>query len=126
MTVITTLAKEVVRSSKRNKEQEYGSNLDHHFDRPIRNPTTRPTKQIMSVFWWNFQDRMQWHKEQLIQFLVWPGSSCWLSKFRIPGWSALSECSYFIKSDSVSPEDWIMQLISILLVLDHEYGMSPQ
>ena len=31
-----------------------------------------------------------------------------------PGWSALSECSCFIKSDRVSPEDWVMQLISVL------------
>ena len=43
-----------VRGGKKNKWLYFGSNLDHHADCPMGNPTI--TQQIMSGFWWNFQD----------------------------------------------------------------------
>ena len=39
---------------KRNKWLDFGSDLNHHADCPIGNPSV--TQQIMSEFWLNFQD----------------------------------------------------------------------
>ena len=34
----------------------------------------------LSGFWQNFRIALQWYMEQLINFLGWSGSPCWLSK----------------------------------------------
>ena len=39
---------------KKNKWLDFCSDSDHHTDCPIRHPAS--TQQIMSRFWWNFQD----------------------------------------------------------------------
>ena len=39
---------------KRNKWLDFDSDLDHHTDCPIRNPTI--IQQIKSEFWWDFHD----------------------------------------------------------------------
>ena len=43
-----------VQSDKRNKWLDFGGDPDHRADCPIGNPAI--TQQIMSGFWWNFQD----------------------------------------------------------------------
>ena len=43
-----------VRIGKRSKWLDFGSDLDHYADGPIRNPAT--TQQVISGFWWNFQE----------------------------------------------------------------------
>ena len=49
---------------KKNEWLNFGGDLDHHVDCPIRNPVI--IQQIMDVFWWNFQIALQWYEEQLI------------------------------------------------------------
>ena len=94
---------------KRNKWLNFGDDSDHHADCPIRNPTI--TQQIMSRFWWNFQDSSAVIQETIYFFVG--GWVFWITMLTLqignPGnmvvavwgpWSrrsALSECScYYI------------------------------
>ena len=45
---------EVVEGGQRSKWLDFGNDSDYHADCPIWNPAI--TQQIISRFWWNFQD----------------------------------------------------------------------
>ena len=70
-----------VRVGKTNQWLDFGSDPDHHADCPIGNLAI--TLQLMSKFWWNFQDNSSWYMEQSIKNFGRSGSPCWLSKLGI-------------------------------------------
>ena len=70
-----------VSGGERNKWLDFGSDSDHHADCPIGNLAI--TQQIMSGFWWNYQDSSAMIQETIDYFFRWFGSPCWPSKSRI-------------------------------------------